>query len=47
VEFEWDPKKASQNLRKHNVSFNEAATVFGDFLGITASDPDRSAEERL
>ncbi|MBM3747100.1 MAG: BrnT family toxin [Acidobacteria bacterium] len=45
MEFEWDPEKASQNLRKHKVSFNEAATVFGDFLGVTASDPDRSAEE--
>jgi uncharacterized DUF497 family protein len=40
VEFEWDPKKAAKNLRKHRVSFNEAATVFGDPLGTTVRDPD-------
>jgi uncharacterized DUF497 family protein len=47
VEFEWDPKKAAKNLREHRVSFNEAATVFGDPLGTTAPDPDHSlAEDR-
>jgi uncharacterized DUF497 family protein len=30
MEFEWDPGKAAENLRKHKVSFDEAATVFGD-----------------
>jgi hypothetical protein len=45
MEFEWDPWKASQNLHKHKVSFSEAATVFGDSLSATASDPDRSVEE--
>jgi len=40
VEFEWDPGKAAKNVRKHRVSFNEAATVFGDFLGTTVADPD-------
>jgi uncharacterized DUF497 family protein len=45
MEFEWDRSKAAQNLRKHKVSFHEAATVFGDFFGTTASDPDHSAEE--
>jgi uncharacterized DUF497 family protein len=45
VEFEWDRRKAADNLRKYNVSFNEAATVFGDFFGATASDPDHSAGE--
>jgi uncharacterized DUF497 family protein len=45
VEFEWDPSKAAANLRKHGVSFNEAATVFGDFLGATAADPDHSMDE--
>jgi len=45
VEFEWDPRKAAANLRKHGVSFNEAATVFGDFLGATAADPDQSTDE--
>jgi hypothetical protein len=45
VEFEWDARKAAKNLRKHKVSFIEAATVFGDFLGTTAADPARSADE--
>ena len=46
VEFEWDAKKAAKNLRKHKVSFIEAATVFGDFLGTTAADPAHSAGEQ-
>ncbi len=45
MEFEWDPKKAAKNLRKHGVSFNEAATVFGDSLGTTVPDPDHSVAE--
>ena len=45
MEFEWDPDKAIGNLRKHKVSFTEAATVFGDFLGATAADPDHSVDE--
>jgi uncharacterized DUF497 family protein len=46
MEFEWDPIKAAQNLRKHKVSFNEAATVLGDFLATTVADPDHSIHER-
>jgi uncharacterized DUF497 family protein len=45
VEFEWDPQKAAGNLRKHGVSFSEAASVFGDPLGVTVADPDHSEEE--
>jgi len=45
VEFEWDIRKAAANLRKHGVSFEEAATAFGDYLSTTASDPDHSTEE--
>ena len=45
MEFEWDPAKAAENLRKHKVSFNEAATVFGDFLGTTVADPDHTVDE--
>lgn len=43
--FEWDEKKAKQNLRKHGVSFEEAATVFGDPLSLTIEDPLCSGEE--
>ena len=45
MEFEWDPNKAAGNLRKHGVSFAEAATVFGDVLSITVFDPHRTADE--
>jgi uncharacterized DUF497 family protein len=45
MEFEWDPKKAAANHRKHDVTFHEAASVFGDPLAITFSDPDHSMEE--
>ena len=48
LEFEWDPRKAAGNLAKHKVSFEEAATVFGDPLGRIVADPRHSAvEERL
>jgi uncharacterized DUF497 family protein len=45
MEFEWDPRKAEVNKRKHDVSFHEAATVFGDPLAITFIDPDHSIDE--
>jgi uncharacterized DUF497 family protein len=48
VNFEWDSDKAQRNLRKHGVSFDEAATAFGDPLSMTIDDPDHSVgEERL
>lgn len=46
MRFEWDEDKAARNLIKHDVSFEEAATVFGDPLSDTFDDPDHSAEER-
>ncbi|MBI5053453.1 MAG: BrnT family toxin [Chloroflexi bacterium] len=45
MEFEWDPKKAKQNLKKHKTSFDEASTVFNDDLSVTFPDPDHSEEE--
>ena len=45
IEFEWDPDKATKNTKKHQVSFNEAATVFGDPLSMTFFDPDHSIDE--
>ena len=32
MKIEWDPKKARSNLRKHKVSFEEAATAVSDPL---------------
>lgn len=45
MEFEWDSKKAIENIQKHGVAFQEAATVFGDPLAITFGDPDHSLSE--
>lgn len=45
MRFDWDKNKAASNLAKHKVSFEEAATVFGDPLSDTFADPDHSAEE--
>jgi uncharacterized DUF497 family protein len=45
VIYEWDPAKATVNLRAHRVSFGEAATVFLDPLAITFPDADHSDEE--
>jgi uncharacterized DUF497 family protein len=45
MRFEWDENKAAANLEKHGVSFEEAATVFGDPISDTFDDPDHSAEE--
>ena len=47
LQFEWDPNKAIDNQRKHKVTFEEAATVFADALGVTVSDPDHSAHEEV
>ena len=48
MQFEWDPEKAAANETKHSVSFEEAATVFGDPLATTILDPDHSeGEERF
>ncbi|MGH8507119.1 MAG: BrnT family toxin [Gammaproteobacteria bacterium] len=45
MEFVWDPRKAATNLRKHKVSFEEAATALKDTLSITGVDPDHSIGE--
>jgi uncharacterized protein len=45
LRFEWDPKKAKANSAKHNVSFEEAMTVFADPLARIFPDEEHSAEE--
>ena len=45
LKFEWNPKKAKQNIEKHGVSFEEASTVFSDLLSMTYDDPDHSYGE--
>jgi uncharacterized DUF497 family protein len=44
--FELDPGKAASNLRKHGVSFEEAASVFKDPLATVYEDPDHSLREK-
>ena len=45
MKFERDPNKADRNLKRHKVTFKEAATVFSDPLSLTFPDPDHSFEE--
>ena len=45
MKIEWDPKKAKLNLRKHRVSFEEAATALSDPMAATGADPDHSITE--
>ena len=42
MRFEADPAKAAQNLKKHKVSFEEAASVFGESMAYPFPDPDHS-----
>jgi uncharacterized DUF497 family protein len=46
LKFEWDEKKAAANLRKHGLSFEEAASAFGDPLSLTIPDPEHSHGEQ-
>ena len=45
MRFEWDGRKATANMRKHRVSFDEAVTVFYDPFAATFEDPDHSGDE--
>ena len=45
LKIEWDPLKAIENKKKHNVSFEEAVTAFSDEVGRVIPDPDHSDDE--
>lgn len=45
IRFTWDSAKATQNRRKHGVSFEEAQSVFYDDYAQLTPDPDHSKEE--
>lgn len=45
LKFEWEPRKASANLKKHGISFEEAKSVFYDESARLISDPDHSDDE--
>jgi len=45
IRFDWDEKKNRENKKKHDVSFEEAQTVFFDERAIRYYDPDHSQDE--
>lgn len=45
IKFEWDENKNSENKKKHDVSFEEASTVFLNFPLEIFFDPEHSAAE--
>ncbi len=45
LRFEWESRKASANLKKHGISFEEAKSVFYDESAKLISDPDHSEDE--
>ena len=45
IKFEWDPPKAAANLRKHQVSFDEAKSVFYDEFAVQFFDEEHSSDE--
>ncbi len=47
MEVEWDPRKASVNLRRHGVDFAEAGTVLHDEQAITIPDEGSDEEDRF
>jgi uncharacterized DUF497 family protein len=44
-QFEWDPVKAIENVKKHNVAFDRAATVFLDAAAASIYDDEHSEDE--
>jgi uncharacterized DUF497 family protein len=44
-DFEWDPKKAKINIRKHNITFERAGTIFRDPQAISIVDQEHSENE--
>lgn len=45
MRFDWDPAKAATNLKKHQVSFEEARTVFFDDFAVQFFDEEHSQDE--
>ncbi len=45
IEFEWDPAKAERNIRRHQITFEEAVTAFDDEYAIIFADEAHSFDE--
>jgi uncharacterized DUF497 family protein len=46
MDFEWDPRKAESNYKKHGVRFSESLPVFEDDYALTITDDDSDPHER-
>ncbi|MGA7952466.1 MAG: BrnT family toxin [Gloeobacterales cyanobacterium] len=46
MEFEWDESKATANLKKHDISFEEAKTTFDNMLAVIFDDEAHSVGEK-
>lgn len=45
LKFAWDTNKNTINQNKHNISFEEAQSVFYDEMALIIGDPDHSEQE--
>jgi uncharacterized DUF497 family protein len=45
--YEWDPRKAANNRRKHGVDFDDAVIALEDPMALTMLDPDSNGEARF
>ena len=45
IEFQWNDAKATENLKKHRVSFDEAKSIFFDEFGVQFFDDEHSCDE--
>ena len=45
IKFEWDDKKNQSNIKKHGISFEEAASVFEDDESLIIADDEHSKDE--
>jgi len=45
--YEWDPREAAENLRKHGADFDDAVVALEDPLALTMLDPDSNGEVRF
>jgi uncharacterized DUF497 family protein len=45
ISFEWDASKAAANLKKHQISFEEAKSIFFDEFGVQFFDDEHSSDE--
>ena len=45
MKFEWDKNKEKLNIKKHDVSFEQASYVFADKFALNRFDDEHSNEE--